>query len=177
VRITVVADPPDNDLRVTAEKLVGATRVTSLAALEAMLDRLPPVPGGGATLDLVAHTTGPKLLRLGATVLDPETPRVAATFARLGREGVLPRLGIAALRLLGCRSGRQRGAEAVVAFADLLGVRVYGTTANLRSRHYDSEGLDPAAEVLLASDLLLRRQVSSRSLLPDLDPRQSRSRQ
>lgn len=87
---------------------------------------------------------------------------------------MLPRLGISALRLLGCRSAHGRGADAVVAFADLLGVRVFGSTANLMSRHYDSEGLDPASEVLLASDLVLRRRTSSRTLLPDLEPRRAR---
>ncbi len=124
----------------------------------------------------VAHTTAARLLRLGATILDPQTPRVEATFAQLGRHAVLPRLGIRALRLLGCRSAHGRGADAVIAFADLLGVRVYGTTANLRSRHYDSEGLDPSSEVLLASDLVLRRRASGRTLLPDLDPRSARRR-
>ncbi len=70
------------------------------------------------------------------------------------------------------RPGRGFALEA----ADLLVVPVYGTTANLRSRHYDGEGLDPASEVLLASDVVLRRRVSSRTLLPDLDPRQARRR-
>jgi len=159
MRLSIVADPPDNAVRTTAEKLRCAVRVSDLAALVAYLEGLPrlPVP---ATLDVVAHTTKDRLMRLGSTVIDPAVPAVATTFARLAHGNVLPRLGITALRLLGCWSGTGRGAAAVIAIADRLGVRVLGSSTIIQTRHFDADGFSPAYDVLLADDRLLRRRAA-----------------
>ena len=41
----------------------------------------------------------------------------------------------------------------------MLGLRVCGSTADLRARHYDAGGFAPGCDVLLADDLVLRRRL------------------
>lgn len=161
--ITVVSDPPDNELRAIAEKVAGAVRVASLDALVPALAAMSP-SDQITSLDLVGHTRRDKLMRLGTTVIDPDDPIVSETFAGLVRGGVLDRLGIRSIRLLGCESACLRGAEAVVGLAHRIGMRIQGSTVALMARHYDSTGFAARFEVLLIDDT----RIGRRSALLDL---------
>ena len=76
----------------------------SLPQLRAVLDHQEPVLGP-VTLDLIGHSTpGHHLLRLGTTPIDMLDRTVASFFTDLAATGLLPRLGITAVRLLGCET-------------------------------------------------------------------------
>jgi hypothetical protein len=65
----------------------------------------------------------------------------------------LPRLGIDAVRLIGCvTAGTAHGRYTICALADVLGVEVYGTTDMICATHYDATGFsDRYAHVLVPS--------------------------
>src|SRR5690348_15037685 len=69
--------------------------------LESVWGRVDPA-GRPRSLDLLGHTTADHhLLRLGRTVIDMLDPVVARFFDTLAATGLLPKLGIVAVRLLG----------------------------------------------------------------------------
>ena len=71
-----------------------------------MLERCLDLPTRPSTLDLIGHSTrGHHLLRLGQTPIDMLDPQVASFFRALARAGLLPRLQVTAVRLLGYSPG------------------------------------------------------------------------
>jgi hypothetical protein len=127
-------------------RLPGAPRVGSLSDLRRFLDHYPP--SDAATLDLVAHgNRGHRLLRLGKDVIDFFNPAVAKFFTQLAVDGVLQRLNIHALRLLGCdTAATENGRYALRVLSWTLGIPVYGSTKPLMKSHFGPHGFEPAFE-------------------------------
>lgn len=96
-------------------------------------------------LDLIGHATrGASLLRLGADAIDMFEPRVVRFFEELANERLLARLGITAVRLLGCHTATSPiGQRTMHRLARVLDVPVYGSRTALLRSHYGAEGLLP----------------------------------
>jgi hypothetical protein len=119
----------------------------------------PPRP---KTLDLVGHSTaGESLLRLGDWVIDASKPAVTAFFRELADQDVLPRLGVYALRLIGCATAStEAGRATICALASILDLEVYGTTTLVYSAHYGPEGFKREWSNVLVAASDLRRETS-----------------
>ncbi|HEU0035668.1 MAG TPA: hypothetical protein VFQ53_33885 [Kofleriaceae bacterium] len=105
------------------------------------------------TLDLIGHASSQGLLELGSFVIDASRSRATAFFRELADQEVLPRLGVTALRLLGCQTAQSALARATLrVLADILHVEVYGTTTMIEADHYDRDGFrDDHAHLLLGT--------------------------
>lgn len=122
---------------------------------ELLAAEAPPSP---KTLDLIGHSTpGKSLLMIGDFVIDAAKPTVTAFFRELAEQNVLPRLGIYAMRLLGCLTADTGHARwTMCTLADILGVEVYGTKDLIFSAHYDGQGFLAERRYLLVSASELR---------------------
>jgi hypothetical protein len=109
------------------------------------------------TLDLIGHATpGHSMLMIGDWVIDAARPAVTAFFRELADNEVLPRLGIHAVRLLGCQTADTcHGRATVCVLSDILGLEVHATTQLIYSAHYDKNGFrdDCTHALVRASDL------------------------
>jgi hypothetical protein len=123
------------------------------------------------TLDLIGHATpGMSLLMLGEWVIDASRPTVASFFRGLADNDVLPRLGIHAVRLIGCQTADTRHARATICtLAELLGVEVYGTTHLVYSAHYDRAGFLESCEHIFVAASDLRAKVAGPADEPTLE--------
>ena len=111
----------------------------------------PPTP---KTLDLIGHSSPDKsLLVLGDWVIDGARPTVIAYFRELAEQDVLPRLGITAVRLIGCDTAdSEAGRWTLHALGEILGIEVFGTTQLIYNAHYDADGFrDDRAHCLLSN--------------------------
>src|SRR5688572_16101231 len=102
--ICLVADDADIPLTGAGD---AAWRIRTIRSLEEIHTELSALveraPTGTRTLDLIGHSTRDHhLLRIGATAIDMFRPAVAELFEVIVRDTLLPRLGITAVRLLGC---------------------------------------------------------------------------
>jgi hypothetical protein len=141
-----------------APRCVNLQSAGSLAELrEALDEHRRDDPVSPAMLDLIGHSTRDHhLLRLGDTPIDMLDHRVAGFFGGLARSGVLPRLHIGAVRLLGCETAvTDSGQRTVRMLAQTLRLPVFGTLKPLLKSHSTVDGFDPAFHHLLieASDL------------------------
>ncbi len=139
-----------------AARCVHLHHAGSLGELRAVLDRRRDQTGRdltdrGRTLDLIGHSTrGHRLLRLGATPIDMLDPRVARFFATMAGDNLLPRLGIVAVRLLGCETAvTDSGQRTLRMLSDTLALPVFGTTKQLLKSHSTAEGFNPAFQHIL----------------------------
>lgn len=109
------------------------------------------------TLDLIGHSTpGKSLLSIGDWVIDGGSSTVTAFFRELADNDVFARLGITAVRLLGCRTADTgAGRRTIVTLADLLGIEVFGTRALIYSAHYDAGGFADERRYTLVSSTQL----------------------
>ena len=125
-------------------------RAGSLDELRAILDGQPAALAP-RSLDLIGHSSRlGKLLELGATPIDMFSPPVVRFFERLAADAVLPRLGLTAVRLLGCGTAVELvGQRTMARLARTLGVPVFGTTKLLMHSHYDARGFAPVFAHLL----------------------------
>ena len=114
------------------------------------------------TLDLIGHsTTAYSLLTLGHWVIDGEDPEGLTFWRELATDHVLPRLGITAIRLLGCATALgRRGRATMHALAEVLAVPVYGTIDLVTSSCYGPGGFAPERRYLLRSNRQLERRAS-----------------
>jgi hypothetical protein len=104
-------------------------------------------------------------------MIDATNPAVMAVFRRLAAQEVLPRLGVHAVRLLGCKTAEtQAGRATIGALSDLLGVEVHGTKHLLDPAHYDSGGFRDCWRFKLVSASELRREERSRRVAPVVAP-------
>lgn len=168
-RLSLISAEPDAELDAIARAIRPSLRVAgrrdvvhrlarlAAAAQDATADRGDPAVGSERagdpahrTLDLIGHSTADGLLQLGDWILDATRPDVTAALRRLVQRRVLPRLGIRAVRLLGCHTARPGPARATLdALAAILGVEVHGTDQLLHRAHYDGDGFQPVWEFLL----------------------------
>jgi len=158
--LSIISSYADAELGLVRATIAHAISVDGRADLELLLGRLldagvAPTP---KTLDLIGHTTNDRsLLVLGDWVVDATNSCVLSFFRGLADQDVLRRLGIEAVRLLGCTSADSaHGRWTVCALADVLGIEVYGTTGLLLASHYDRDGFRDEARFLLASATDLR---------------------
>ncbi len=167
--LSVIAGDADAELARIRELIEHRVLVDGRGDLEELLGRLlgagpPPI---GRTLDLIGHSTPDgSLLALGAWVIDAASPKVRSFFRELAELEVLPRLGVRAVRLLGCQTaGTERGRATICKLSEILGVEVLGARALLYSAHYDARGFrDEARHALVSSDEL--RGDPDRELAP-----------
>ena len=153
--LTVVSSEPDFDLREIAHTITHSVMVDGRIELEMLLGRLLSQAATAAiapkTLDLIGHTrSNASLLALGGWVIDIANPITTAFFRGLAEHDVLPRLGIRALRLLGCNSaGTAQGRATLRRLGQLLGLEVYGTKQLLHAGHWDADGFRACWSFLL----------------------------
>jgi len=165
-RLSIISRCSDPEIDRIADVIEHPIRVEGRDDLEAVLCALLAHGRAGApkTLDLIGHSVaGTSLLALGNWVIDAASPVVTAFFRELADQEILARLGIQAVRLLGCGTAETAsGRWTVCALAELLGIDVYGTTGVLLASHYDPAGFMDVRRYLLqsAAQLLARGPVS-----------------
>jgi hypothetical protein len=103
------------------------------------------------TLDLTGHTRrGTNLLAIGRDTLDLLVPAVERAVTQLVASGVLRRLRIRALRLLGCETAvTPVGQRTIKRLAGMLEMPVYGTRKRIGSHHYNTAGFASTFDYLL----------------------------
>jgi hypothetical protein len=155
-RISIVTSHPDAEV-VRLQGLLGDhVQVDGRCALERALGDLARARGEltptTKTLDLIGHATPDGLLRLGDWVLDGESSTVTAFFRGIAELELLPRLGVHALRLLGCSTAvTTRARSTLKILSELLGLEVYGTIGPIYSLHYDESGFSHQWRFLLSA--------------------------
>lgn len=164
--LTLITRASDSELArihdLVAHKLLVDGRCELEVVLGTLLGHAAKSPGGvlagQRTLDLVGHSTpGKSLLMLGDWVIDTQSATVTAFFRELAELDVLPRLGVTAVRLLGCETATTRhGRATICTLSDILGIEVFGTRTLIYAAHYDRDGFSDDAEHALvsASDLV-----------------------
>jgi hypothetical protein len=166
--LSMVSAAPDDGLHDIARIITPSLRIAGPEQLAAALQRLLAASDRAEldeprTLDLIGHSAvRASQLRLGDWVIDVARPEVAAFFRGLARRGVLPRLGIRSLRLLGCGTASTADGRATIcALAEILRLEVYGTTHLLYDVHYDERGFRDAWAFLLVAAGELRRTTAA----------------
>lgn len=151
--LTVSAREPDSELARIHAVVEHKVLVDGRGELEEMFCALlaartaPPMP---KTLDLVGHATPASLLDLSGWVIDRANPTVTAFFRELADNEVLPRLGIASVRLFGCgTASTQRGRDTLATLTEILEIPVLGTTSIVHAGHFRRDGFDPVWNFLL----------------------------
>lgn len=162
--ISIITRDADAELACIQQAIAGPILVGGRADLEHALGELiargaTPTP---TTLDLIGHTTSDKsLLVLGDWVIDATNPTVTSFFRGLADSGVIEKLGIVSLRLLGCTSAdTAHGRWTICKLADVLGIDVYGTTGLMFASHYGPGGLEAEREYMLRSATELRANTA-----------------
>jgi hypothetical protein len=128
-----------------------------LATLRAWAKTRPDTRPQPRTLDLIGHSTRDhQLLRIGDTPLDMTRPAVVNVFETIRTEKLLDRLGVTAVRLLGCSTAVFPTAQRTLRrLAHVLKVPVYGSIKPLHHAHYTADGFNPKfAQVLIESSQL-----------------------
>jgi hypothetical protein len=176
-RLTVVSGEPDCELQHIAQIITHSVMVDGRLELEVLLGRLLAEVDRSAfiapkTLDLIGHTrTSASLLALGDWVIDVENPGTAAFFRELADHAVLPRLGVRALRLLGCNSAGTAQARATIGkLGELLGLEVFGASQLLYAAHYGAGGFLDCWSFLLVGTRELGADARDTGAAPAGDP-------
>jgi len=170
--LSVITRHADYELARIQDVIEHKVLVDGRADLEVMFGYLlanvtsEPVP---KTLDLIGHSTpGQSLLMIGDWVIDAAKPTVTAFFRELADQEVLTRLGVYAIRLLGCQTADTSHARATICtLSEILGVEVHGTRSLIYSAHYNAAGFRVDCEHVMAcaSDLRpARRELTMREI-------------
>lgn len=171
-RITVVTAQADAELLRIRDMLEHRVLVDGRTDLEVLFGQLLALSRSQIatpkTLDLVGHSVaGTSVLQLGNWIIDAARPGVTAFFRELAEHDVLPRLGIHAVRLLGCRTAETAQARrTIIALSEILGLEVYGTTGIIFANHYNATGFDNAWRFLLVGSSDLRREAANAVTVP-----------
>jgi hypothetical protein len=100
---------------------------------------------------------------IGDWVIDAGNPTVTSFFRELADQDVFARLGITALRLLGCRTAdTHAGRATILALANLTGIEVFGTRKLIYSIHYNAHGFADERRYVLVGSTELRREETGR---------------
>ncbi len=167
--LSIITRGPDPDLEEIAARIEHTILVEDRHELEAVIGHLlaSNVAPTEKTLDLIGHSTADKsLLVLGDWVIDAASPTVTSFFRGLRDEDVFARLGITAIRLLGCLTADSgHGRATICALSDITGVEVYGTRDLVFARHYECGGFACERRYLLVNATELRKDtVDPRSI-------------
>lgn len=124
-----------------------AVRLTELARTLPLRER---------TLDLVGYTGSDKLLVFHGRTMDTRIGRVRAYYRGIADQELLPRLGVTAVRLVGCTTAIGDPARRTLAtLADILGIEVTGTTELVADRDLGPAGFIPPAPMTWTKGRLL----------------------
>jgi hypothetical protein len=167
--LVVVSGEPDFELQHIARIVAHSVTVDGRRGLEQLLAGLLAEAErstvGSRTLDLIGHTRCDALLVLGDWTIDGGDAATMAWFRELAGSGVLPRLGIRALRLLGCNTAATaRGRATICELAGALGCEVHGANQLLHAGHYDAGGFRECWSFLLVAASALRRERQARTV-------------
>jgi hypothetical protein len=161
--LSVITRHADSELARIQDAIAHAVRVDDRSDVERMFGELlaiehPVVP---KTLDLIGHSTADSsLLKLGDWVIDAANAAVTAFFHELADLDVLPRLGVYAVRLLGCQTAEtEHGRATMCALSDIIELEVYGTTDLIFASHYDRHGFKDDRDFVLTSSTDVRRKT------------------
>lgn len=172
--VSIVSRGPDPDLEEIVRLIEHTVRVDGRHELESLIGELLAcgAPPTEKTLDLIGHSTADKsLLLLGDWVIDAASSTVTSFFRGLADHDVFARLGITAIRLLGCQTADTgHGRATICALADVTGVEVYGTRDLICARNYEATGFAHERRYLLASASELRQDAIGASSPSVLDP-------
>lgn len=162
--LSVITSRTDDELGRIQDVIENKVLVDGRGDLEELFGRLLALRSGARvpkTLDLIGHSNpGPQLLVLGDWVIDTSRTSVTAFFRELVDNEVFPRLGIHAMRLLGCHTAEtDEGRTTICALSDILGIEVYGTRHVIYSAHYDGDGFRDDCMHALVCSSDLRRDV------------------
>ncbi len=160
-RLSLITATADDQLRRIRDAIAQPVLVDGRGDIEAVLSRLArdqrvaPTP---RTLDLIGHSTPDRsLLMVGDWVVDGTSTKVLSFFRGLVDEEVLSRLGIRAIRLLGCETAvTQAARHTIVALSNLTEVEVFGTTQMIDEKEYVADGF--ANDSILVSSSDIRRE-------------------
>jgi hypothetical protein len=153
--LNITADPPDGEVARMVDILAHGEPVDRLEGLTRVLEELascPPSPdkARSRTLDLIGHSDEARLLHLGSSVVDPRVEGVRRLFEKIAADGLLQRLNITELRLLGCETAMSvDGQTAIRALTEVLGIPVLGTTKLLYAAYFGEDGLRRRYEPVL----------------------------
>ena len=150
--LNIVSTDVESLLFGPVQQRAGFHRVASLGDVRAVLEGRTGVPGQRVNLDLIGHSTRDHhLLLLGDTPVDMFDRGVAQWFRSLAADQLLERLGVVAVRLLGCETAVSTGGRRTMRLlASTLRVPVFGASKPLMKSHYDELGFNPAfAHVLV----------------------------
>jgi hypothetical protein len=161
--ISIITRNSEQALLQIRNRIEDVHRVDGRSDLEELLGTLLSAAGDTpppTTLDLIGHSGARDAqLELGDWTIDAAQPSVAAFFRGLADQDVFRRLGIAAIRLLGCETARTKAARStLLALADITGLDVLGTRTMTYAAHYDERGFATEHEYLLVSAAELREQ-------------------
>lgn len=161
-RLSVVTSDADDQLRRIRDLISQPVVVDGRADVERVLNMLALDPDANSprTLDLIGHSTPDRsLLLLGDWVVDGTSSKVQSFFRGLVDEDVLARLGITAIRLLGCETAvSASGRLTLTELAEITGLEVLGTSMIIGETSYGPDGFTND-HVLVSSDELRREPM------------------
>jgi hypothetical protein len=159
-RLSLIGRNTDDQLQRIRDVLTRPVLVDGRGEIESALSTLArnterPTP---MTLDLIGHSTPDRsLLVLGDWIVDGTSLKVLSFFRGLADAEVLSRIGIIAIRLLGCETAlTNAGRITMVALSDVTELPVYGTTQMINETVYTADGF--AGDHLLLSSEDVRRE-------------------
>jgi len=146
--INVVGYELDGALSATVKRIEHVEQVSAFNDLPLVLQRWNAVRRDThrvCTLDLLGHSTGAsRHLELGQSIINMDDPTIIVQATTLARSGLLNRLFIGAVRLLGCSTAVELGGQRTMRrLSHVLGIPVFGTSATLLPSHYSAQGFDP----------------------------------
>ncbi len=161
--VSIITRSSEQSLLQIKNRINEVHRVDGRSDVEELLGTLLSTAGDTpppATLDLIGHSGARDAhLELGDWTIDAAQPSVAAFFRGLADQDVFRRLGITAIRLLGCETARTQAARStLLALAEITGLDVLGTRTMTYAAHYDERGFATEHEYLLVSAAELREQ-------------------
>jgi len=166
-RLSIVSSHRDTELARIQDLVEHRLLVDGRGELEQVLGALLAAVGPRPTpktLDLIGHSSpGKALLLLGDWTIDASNATVVAFFRELAEQEVMPRLGVRALRLLGCLTADSgQGRHTIQTLAEILDLEVYGTNNLIFSSHYNGAGFAVEREFHLVSATELRSREVER---------------
>ena len=168
--LSIVSSHRDSELARIQDLVEHRLLVDGRGELERVLGSLLAAAGPHPTpktLDLIGHSSpGKSLLLLGDWAIDASSATVTAFFRELADQDVMARLGVRAVRLLGCVTAESgQGRHTIRTLAEILGVEVYGTSNLIFSSHYNATGFAVEREFhLVSATELASREVERQPL-------------